>query len=97
MKDVAKTKVKKSPTKPVARLIASGLEKASLTWTRAAPAIPNRWTRVVVMAFLIDEGTNAVITMTSGKNETKALPAMAMLRSMNSTSRSRSHTRQKKL
>src|SRR5690348_6437388 len=36
-------------------------------------------------------GTKAAMTMRSGKNETNALPARAMLRSMNSVSSIRSH------
>ena len=42
----------------------------------------------------IRSGTNAAMTITSGKNETKAFPASATLRSTNSISSMRSHTRQ---
>ena len=38
-------------------------------------------------------GMNAATTITSGKNDTNAFPASATLRSMNSTSSIRSHTR----
>ena len=47
---------------------------------------------------MIDErmrsGTKAATTITSGKNETNAFPASATLRSTNSISSMRSHTRQ---
>ncbi len=43
----------------------------------------------------IRSGTKAATTITSGKNETKAFPASAMLRSTNSISSMRSHTRQR--
>ena len=52
-----------------------------------------------VTAVMIDErmrsGANAATTITSGKNETNAFPASATLRSTNSISSMRSHTRQR--
>ena len=80
---------------PVALRTSSDDAKASLAIASASPRRPSR----AVTAVMIDErmrsGTNAATTITSGKNETNALPASATLRSMNSISSMRSHTRQR--
>ena len=57
-----------------------------------APPTPSLSVMVVKIDSRMLCGMNAATTMTSGKNETNALPASATLRSTNSISSMRSHT-----
>ena len=77
---------------PVARRMSLAEAKACLAVANAAPVIPSRCVTVVKIDARRPGGMNAATTITSGKNETNALPAKATPRSTNSISSSRSHT-----
>jgi hypothetical protein len=89
--ELAKKTARTRPSTPVARRMSSA--EANACWTVASepPVMPRRWVSVVKMDLRRRGGTKAATTMMSGKNETNALPARAMLRSTNSVSSIRSH------
>ena len=69
---------------PVALRMSSAEENASFAVTSAAPPMPSRCVRVEKIDVRTRCGANEATTITSGKNETNALPASATLRSTNS-------------
>ena len=73
------------------------LANACFASPSAGPVTPRRWVSVEKIALRRLAGTKAATTMMSGKNETKALPARATLRSTNSFSSSRSQTCQSRV
>ena len=75
---------------PVALRISAAELNDCRTVANAGPARPSRCTSVDTIDFRNRSGTNAATTMTSGKNETKAFPASATLRSIKVVSSSRS-------
>ena len=93
--EVAKKIVSTRPSTPVALRTSSEDANASRAIASASPRMPSLAVMVVRIADRMRWGTKAVTTITSGKNETNAFPASAMLRSMNSISSIRSHTRQR--
>ncbi len=92
--ELAKNNVSTRPRMPVALRMSSAEANASFAVTSAAPPIPSRCVRVEKIDVRTRCGANEATTITSGKNETNALPASATLRSTNSISSMRSHTRQ---
>ena len=93
--DVAKKIVSTRPSTPVAVRMSSDEANACRAVVSASPRMPNRAVTVTMIEARVRSGTKAATTITSGKNETNALPASATLRSTNSTSSKRSQTRQK--
>ena len=93
MNEVAKKIVSTSPSSPVAFRMSSDDAKASLASASASPRMPSRAVTLVMIDDRMRSGTKAATTITSGKNETNAFPASATLRSTNSISSIRSHTR----
>ena len=93
--EVAKKIVSTRPSRPVAFRMSSADAKALLASSSASPRMPSRDVRAVMIDERMRSGTKAATTITSGKNETKAFPASATLRSTNSISSMRSHTRQR--
>ena len=69
--------------------------KADLASSSDSPLTPRRVVSVSKIDARVRAGMNAATTITSGKNDTKALPARATLRSTNSVSSMRSQTCQK--
>ena len=95
MKALAKKKVSRSPRYPVAFFTSSDDWKADLASSSDGPLTPRRVVRVSKIDARVRGGMNAATTITSGKNDTNALPASATLRSTNSISSMRSQTCQK--
>jgi len=83
------------PSTPVARRTLEAVVNALRKISRPEPDRPERWASVPAIAARTAGGANAATTMTAGKNDTNALAASAMPRSMNSFSSMRSQTRQK--
>ena len=94
MNEVAKKIVSSRPMKLVASRTSSDEAKAVCASVNASPSKPKRFVRVLRIESRTPSGMKAAMTMTRGKNDTNALPASAMLRSTNSISSMRSHTRQ---
>ena len=95
MNEVAKKIVSTRPSRPVACRTSSDDANASLASVSASPSDAEPDVTVVMIDERMRSGTNAATTITSGKNETNAFPASATLRSTNSISSMRSHTRQR--
>ena len=93
--ELAKKMVSTRPSRPVACRTSSDDANASLASVSASPRTPSRAVTAVMSDERMLSGTKAATTITSGKNETKAFPASATLRSTNSISSMRSHTRQR--
>ena len=93
VKDTANATVSSTPIRPVAALVASGEAKAWLTACRDWPSIPSRSASACRISRLTRSGVTALITISSGNNETNALAASATDRSTNSISNSRDHHR----
>ena len=59
--------------------------------------MPSRAVTAVIIDERMRSGANAATTITSGKKDTNAFPASATLRSTNSISSMRSHTRHRSI